>query len=73
MICSERPTSIIDPESFVTDVSVVDAVVLLFTAFLCKLIRREVFFTSRCFSIPVTVWLVLSDMEIRYGESVKHN
>ena len=54
-------------------VSVVDAVVLLFTAFLCKLIRREVIFTSKCFSIPVTVWSVLSDVEIRYGESVKHS
>ena len=50
-----------------------DAVVLLFTAFLCKLIRRKVIFTSRCFSIPVTVWSVLSDVEIRYGENVKHS
>ena len=48
------------PEGFVADVSVVDAVVLLFTAFLCKLIRRKVIFTSRCFSIPVTVWSALS-------------
>ena len=61
------------PESFVTDVSVVDVVVFLFTAFLCKLIRRKVIFTSRCFSIPVTVWSVLSDVEIRYGERVKHS
>ena len=43
------------PEGFVADVSVVDAVVLLFTAFLCKLIRRKVIFTARCLSIPVTV------------------
>ena len=48
-----------------------DAIVFLFTAFLCKLIRRKVIFTSRCFSIPMTVWSVLSDVEIRYGESVK--
>ena len=34
------------PESFVANEPVVDAVVLLFTAFLCKLIRREVIFTS---------------------------
>ena len=58
-------------EGLVTDVSVVDAVVLLDTAFLCKLIRRKVIFTSRCFSIRVTVWSVLTDIEIRYGESVK--
>ena len=61
------------PEGFVADVSVVDAVILLFTAFLCKLIRRKVIFTARCFSIPVTVWSVLSDVEVRYGESVKHS
>ena len=40
-----------------------NAVVLLSTAFLCKLIRRKVIFTSRCLSIPVTVWSVLSDVE----------
>ena len=45
------------PEGFVADVSVVDAVILLFTTFLCKLIRRKVIFTARCFSIPVTVWV----------------
>ena len=61
------------PESFVADESVVDAVVLLLTAFLCKLIRRKVIFTSRCFSIPVTMWSVLSDVEVRYGECVKHS
>ena len=74
MICSERPhLNHRFPEGFVTDVSVVDAVVLLFTAFLCKLILRKVIFTSRCFSIPVTVWPVPSDVEIRYGEGVKHS
>ena len=31
-------------EGLVADVPVVDAVVFLFTAFLCKLIRRKVFF-----------------------------
>ena len=61
------------PEGFVADVSVVDAVILLFKAFLCKLIRRKVIFTARCFSIPLTVWSVLSDVEIRYGEGVKHS
>ena len=53
---------------FVADVSVVDAVVLLFTTFLCKLIRRKVIFTARCFSILVTVWPALPDVEVRYGE-----
>ena len=33
-------------EGFVADEPVVDAVVFLFTALLCKLIRRKVFFTS---------------------------
>ena len=61
------------PEGLVADVSVVDAVIFLFTTFLCKLIRRRVIFTSRCFSIPVTVWQVLSDVEVRYGEGVKHS
>ena len=61
------------PECFVADVSVVDAVILLFATSSCKLIRRMVFFASRCFSIPVTVWSVLSDVVIRYGESVKHS
>ena len=56
------------PEGFVADVSVVDAVILLFTTFLCKLIRRKVIFTSRYFSIPVTVWSVLSDVEVRDGK-----
>ena len=60
-------------ESLVADVSVVDAVILLFSTFLCKLIRRTVIFTARCFSIPVTVWSVLSDVEVRYGEGVKHS
>ena len=59
-------------EGFVADLSVVDAVILLFTTFPCKLIRRIVIFASRCFSIPVTVWSVLSDVEIRYGERIKH-
>ena len=35
------------PERFVADVSVVGAVILLFTTFLCKLIRRKVFFASK--------------------------
>ena len=52
-------------EGFVADVSIVDAVILFFTTFPCKLIRRTVIFASRCFSIPVTVWPVLSDVEIR--------
>ena len=33
-------------EGLVADEPVVDAVVFLFTAFLCKLIRRKVFFAS---------------------------
>ena len=33
-------------EGLVADVPVVDAVVFLLTAFLCKLIRRKVFFAS---------------------------
>ena len=60
------------PENFITDVSDLNAVVLLFTAFLCKLIRCKTIFTSKCFSIPMTVWSMLSDVEIRYGECVKH-
>ena len=60
------------PEGLVADESVVDAVILLFAAFPCKLIRRMVLFASKCFPIPVTVWPILSDVEIRYGESVKH-
>ena len=55
------------PEGFVADVSVVDAVIFLFTTFPCKLIRRRVIFASRCFSIPVTAWPVLSDVEVRVG------
>ena len=51
------------PGGLVADESVVDAVVFLFTAFSCKLIRRKVTFTARCFSIPVTVWSVLSDVK----------
>ena len=43
------------PEGCVADVSVVDAVILLFTAFLCKLIRRKVFFASFGFSIRIDV------------------
>ena len=58
-------------EGFVADVPVVDAVVFLFTAFLCKLIRRKVFFTSLRFSIPMTTWSVFSDVEVRYGEGVE--
>ena len=58
-------------EGLVADEPVVDAVVFLLTAVLCKLIRRMVFFASLGFSIPVTVWSVLSDVEIRYGECVE--
>ena len=43
------------PEGLVADESDVDAVILLFAAFLCKLIRRMVLFTSKCFPILVTV------------------
>ena len=57
-------------EGLVADVPVVDAIVFLFTAFLCKLIRRMVFFASWSFSIPVTTWSVFSDVEVRYGEGV---
>ena len=61
------------PEGLVADVSVVDAIILLFATFPCKLIRRIISFASKCFSIPVTVWSVLSDVEVRYGERVKHS
>ena len=60
------------PEGFVADVSIVDAVVFLFAASSCKLIRRIVFFASRSFSIPVTVWPALPDVEVRDGERIKH-
>ena len=56
------------PEGLVADVPVVDANIFPFTAFLCKLIRRMVFFASWSFSIPVTTWSVFSDVEARYGE-----
>ena len=59
------------PEGLVADERVLDAVVFLFTAFLCKLIRRKVFFASLWFSIPVTVWSALPYVEIRYGECVE--
>ena len=55
-------------EGLVADVPVVDAIVFLFTAFLCKLICRMVFFASWSFSIPVTTLFVFSDVEARYGE-----
>ena len=59
-------------ERLVTDVPVVDAFVFLFTAFLCKLIRRMVLFASWSFSIPVTTWSVFSNVEARYGECVEN-
>ena len=55
-------------EGLVADVPVVDAIIFPFTAFLCKLVRRMVFFASWSFSIPVTTWSVFSDVEARYGE-----
>ena len=55
---------------FVADEPVVDAVVFLLTTSLCKLMRRMVFFASLCFSIPVTTWSVLSDVEMWYGKGV---
>ena len=55
-------------EGLVADVPVVDANIFPFTAFLCKLIRRMVFFASWSFSIPVTTWSVFSNVEARYGE-----
>ena len=58
-------------EGLVADEPVVNAIIFLFTAFLCKLIRRKVFFASLRFSIPVTTRSVLSDVEVRYGEGVK--
>ena len=58
-------------EGLVADVPVVDAIIFLFTAFLCKLIRRMVLFASLGFSIPVTTWSVFSDVEVRYGECVE--
>ena len=58
-------------ERLVADVPVVDANIFPFPAFLCKLIRRKVFFASLGFSIPVTTWSVFSDVEVRYGEGVK--
>ena len=58
-------------EGLVADEPVVDAVVFLLTTFLCKLMRRMVFFASLCFSIPVPTWSVLSDVETWYGECVQ--
>ena len=58
-------------EGLVADEPVVDTVVFLLTTFLCKLVRRMVFFASLCFSIPVTTWSVLSDVGIWYGECVQ--
>ena len=55
-------------ERLVADVPVVDANIFPFTAFLCELIRRMVFFASWSFSISVTTWSVFSDVEARYGE-----
>ena len=55
-------------EGLVTDVPVVDAFISPFTAFLCKLMCRMVFFASWSFSIPVTTWSVFSNVEARYGE-----
>ena len=55
-------------EGLVAEVPVVDAIIFLFTAFLCKLIRRKVFFASLGFSIPVTTWSVFFNVEVRYGE-----
>ena len=56
------------PEGPVADAPVVDAFVSPFTAFLCKLMCRMVFFASWSFSIPVTTWSVFSDVKARYGE-----
>ena len=73
MIFSERPNfNHRLPEGLVANVSVVDAVILLFATFPCKLIRRMVLFASRCFLIPVTVWPALPDVEVRDGERIKH-
>ena len=58
------------PEGPVADESVVDAVILLFAAFLCKLIRSMVLFASRCFPIRVTVWPALTNVEVRDGEQI---
>ena len=55
-------------EGLFADVPVMDAIIFLFTAFLCKLIRRKVFFASLGFPIPVTTWSVFSDVEARCGE-----
>ena len=60
------------PDGLVADESVMDAVILLFAASPCKLIRRMVLFASRCFPIPVTVWTALPDVEVRDGECIKH-
>ena len=43
----------------------------MFTAFLCKLVCRMVFFASWSFSIPVTTWSVLFECKARYGEWVE--
>ena len=53
------------PEGLVADESVVDAVILLFAASPCNLIRRMVLFASRCFPIPCG--RALPDVEVRDG------
>ena len=58
------------PEGFVADESIVDAVIFLLAPSSCKLICRMVLFASRCFSIPVTVWPALPDVEVRVGEQI---
>ena len=56
------------PEKLVAHVPVIDVVVPLFAAFLCKLMCPVVFFASGSFAISVTTWFVFTNVKVPDGE-----
>ena len=66
------PTQSSFSEELVADESVVDVVMFLLATPLLKLICRVVFFASRCFPVPVTVWPVLPCVGVRDGKQIQH-
>ena len=60
-------------EELVADESIVIVVILFLSTPLLKLFCRVEFFATFFLSIPVTVWPVLSYVEVRYGERIKHS
>ena len=60
------------PEELVTDKSIVNVFILFLSTPSLKLICRVLFFATCFLPVPVTVWPVLPEVEVRESEQIQH-